>query len=99
MKISPIRWPTVLALSILLTACVSGGMPPGAPHLSATECRDLTALKSNAPPTHARNMSELSALRKAGYDPSPFFDPYYPDDLQQAQRLVDHWYASECRPT
>ena len=37
-------------------------------------------------------------LRKAGYDPSPFWDdPYYPEDLQAAQRLVDYWYRTNAR--
>ncbi|CAD6556781.1 hypothetical protein LMG28727_06194 [Paraburkholderia kirstenboschensis] len=39
-----------------------------------------------------------AALRKAGYDPSPWYDdPYYPDDLQAAQRLVDYWFQTECQ--
>ncbi len=47
----------------------------------------------------AQHQVELGALRKAGYDPSPFYDdPYYPDDLQQAQRLVDYWFQTECAP-
>jgi hypothetical protein len=45
-----------------------------------------------------QHQSELSALRKAGYDPSPWYDdPYYPDDLQAAQRLVDYWFQTECQ--
>jgi hypothetical protein len=66
-------------------------------HLSALQCRDLAALKSNAPPTPERNSSELAALRKAGYDPSRWFDPYYPEDLQAAQLEVDCWFQAECR--
>ncbi|MBC8743052.1 DUF4148 domain-containing protein, partial [Paraburkholderia sp. UCT31] len=38
------------------------------------------------PPTPERSRSELAALRKAGYDPSPWFDPHYPEDPQAAQR-------------
>jgi hypothetical protein len=46
----------------------------------------------------AQHQSELAALRKAGYDPSPWFDdPYYPDDLQAAQRQVDYWFQTECQ--
>ena len=103
MKNSPKVWPilSALMLALSLAGCVMGGMPAGAqagaPHLSATQCRDLTAIKSNAPPTHERNMSELAALKAAGYDPSPWFDPYYPEDLQQAQRLVDQWYQEDCQ--
>jgi len=85
------------ALTLLLTACVVGGVPQSGPHLSPTECRDLAALKTNAPPTKAQRQSELSALRKAGYDPSPWNDdPNYPDDLHAAQQLVDHWFQTEC---
>ncbi|QXE07264.1 DUF4148 domain-containing protein [Paraburkholderia sprentiae WSM5005] len=85
------------ALGILLAGCVAGGVPYAGPHLTSTECRDLAALKTNAPPTMAQHQSELAALRKAGYDPSPWSDdPYYPDDLQAAQRLVDYWFQTEC---
>jgi hypothetical protein len=46
----------------------------------------------------AQHHSELAALRKAGYDPSPWYDdPYYPDDIQAAQRLVDYWFQTECQ--
>ena len=46
----------------------------------------------------AEHQSELAALRKAGYDPSPWSDdPYYPDDLQAAQHLVDYWFETECQ--
>lgn len=87
------------ALALLLTGCVAGGVPQSGPHLSPTECRDLAALRTNAPPTRARLLSEVTALRKAGYDPSPWNDdPYYPDDLQAAQRLVDYWFETECQP-
>ncbi|SAK88538.1 hypothetical protein AWB80_06169 [Caballeronia pedi] len=82
---------------ISLAGCATGGMSANGRHLSETQCRDLTALRSNAPPTPERNRSELAALRAAGYDPSRFYDPYYPDDLQAAQRQVDRWYQSECR--
>ena len=87
------------ALVILLAGCAVGVMPPttGA-HLTPTECRDLAALRTNAPPTMAEHQSELGALRKAGYDPSPWNDPYYPEDLHAAQRLVDYWFQTECQP-
>lgn len=92
---------TLTALALLLAGCVAGvagGMPQSGRHLSPTECRDLAALRSNAPPTMAEHQSELAALRKAGYDPSPWNDdPYYPDDLQAAQRLVDYWFQTECQ--
>ncbi|WP_028207433.1 DUF4148 domain-containing protein [Paraburkholderia nodosa] len=93
--------PTLTALALLLAGCAVGGVPQSAPqsgpHLSPTECRDLAALRSNAPPTMAQHQSELAALRKAGYNPSPWYDdPYYPDDLQAAQRLVDYWFNTEC---
>ena len=88
---------TLAALALLLTGCAAGGVPQSGPHLSPTECRDLAALKTNAPPTMAQHQSEVAALRKAGYDPSPWDDPYYPDDLQAAQRLVDHWFDTECK--
>ncbi|HVW52852.1 MAG TPA: DUF4148 domain-containing protein [Trinickia sp.] len=87
---------TVFAL--LLTGCVAAGAPQSGPHLTSTECRDLAALRSNAPPTMAEHRSELMALRKAGYDPSPLYDdPYYPEDLEAAQRVVDYWFETECQ--
>lgn len=96
----------LLPLACLLTGCVIGQMPPpGAGvlppgrHLTDVECRDLAALKTNTNPTMAQHQVELGALRKAGYDPSPFWDdPYYPEDLQYAQRLVDYWFRTECPP-
>jgi hypothetical protein len=91
-------WWVGSTIALLLTGCVTSGspLPPGR-YLSDSECRDLTALKSNTSPTFGENQSELSALRKAGYDPSPWYDPYYPEDLQVAQQRVDYWYQTECR--
>ncbi|BFG79008.1 hypothetical protein PTKU46_70410 [Paraburkholderia terrae] len=89
---------TLAALALLLTGCATGGVPQSGPHLSPTECRDLAALRTNAPPTRAQQQSELSALRKAGYNPSPWNDdPKFPEDLHAAQRLVDHWFETECK--
>jgi hypothetical protein len=89
-------WAALPALALSLAGCAAGGMQGGATHLSATQCSDLTELRNNAPRTHQRNLSELAALREAGYDPSRWFDPYYPEDLQNAQRQVDRWYQEEC---
>ncbi|MEX3914947.1 DUF4148 domain-containing protein [Paraburkholderia sp. BR10872] len=95
--------PTLTALALLLAGCaigVSQSVQQSGPHLSPTECRDLAALRSNAPPTMAQHQSELAALRKAGYNPSPWYDdPYYPDDLQAAQHVVDYWFNTECHPS
>jgi hypothetical protein len=89
---------TLTALAFLLAGCAAGGVPQSGPHLSPTECRDLAALRSNAPPTKAQHQSELAALRKAGYNPSPWNDdPNFPEDLHAAQRLVDHWFETECQ--
>lgn len=97
MKYLPRNHSTLAALVLLLTGCAVSSVPQSGPHLSPTECRDLASLRSNAPPTMAQHQSELAALRKAGYDPSPWNDdPYYPDDLQAAQRLVDYWFETEC---
>ncbi|WP_250479664.1 MULTISPECIES: DUF4148 domain-containing protein [unclassified Caballeronia] len=89
------------ASATLLAGCVAvGEMPPPGRYLTDRECHDLTALRTNANPTMAEHQSELAALRKAGYDPPPFWDdPYYPEDLQAAQRLVDYWYRMECAPS
>ncbi|GAB2453403.1 DUF4148 domain-containing protein [Cupriavidus yeoncheonensis] len=81
--------------AILLAGCAAGGTPEHAAHLSATQCRDLAALKSNAPITPERNRSELAALEKAGYNPARR-DPFYPNDLLAAQRQVDRWHQAEC---
>jgi hypothetical protein len=99
MKTSPGLSPMLCAWALLLAlaGCAAGGAQEGAAHLSATQCRDLTALRNHAPPTHERNESELAALRMAGYDPSRFYDPYYPDDLQAAQRQIDRWYQADCQ--
>ena len=64
------------------------------------ECRDLTEIRNKAPVTHERNISEVAALEKAGYHPGSFNDdPYYPADLEAAQRQVDIWYETECPQT
>jgi hypothetical protein len=97
MKNLPKLWPMLSALAVCLAGCAVGGTPEGGAHLSATQCSDLTALRNNAPITRERNRSQLAALEEAGYDPSSRFDPYYPNDLQAAQRQVDRWYQAECQ--
>jgi hypothetical protein len=97
MKLSPRTRLTLSALALSLAGCAAGGGQQGASHLSATQCRDLTELRQNAPPSQQRNRSELAALEAAGYDPSRFFDPHYPDDLHAAQRQVDIWYQTDCQ--
>jgi hypothetical protein len=93
-------WPMLPALVLCLAACSTGGTQAGTrPHLTATQCRDLTDMRNRAPVTHERNMSELAALEEAGYHPGWLFDPYYPADLQAAQRQVDIWYRTECQQT
>jgi hypothetical protein len=89
---------TLAALALLLTGYAAAGAPHSGPHLTSTECHDLAATKSNAPRTRSQHRSELSALSKAGYNPSPWHDdPNYPADLHAAQRLVDHWFETECK--
>jgi hypothetical protein len=97
MKNSLTTLPMLLVSACTLAGCVTGGTttPEGSPHLSATQCSDLAALKNNGGATRERNRSELAALRAAGYDPLRF-DPYYPNDLEAAQRQVDRWYQQEC---
>ncbi len=100
MKNLPKTWPMLAALAFLLAGCAAGGVQQGArTHLSPTQCRDLAAIRNNAPVTHEQNLSELAALEEAGYHPSWGFDPYYPDDFQAAQRQVDRWYKLECQQT
>jgi len=89
---------TLAALALLMTGYAAAGVPHSGPHLTPTECRDLAATKSNAPRTRSQHRSELSALSKAGYNPSPWHDdPNYPADLHAAQRRVDHWFETECK--
>jgi hypothetical protein len=64
--------------------------------LGATQCRALTEIRNKAPVTRERNMHELAALEQAGYHPEWSVDPYYPADLQAAQRQVDIWYQAAC---
>jgi hypothetical protein len=88
-----------IASACLLAGCAVGEMLPPGRHLSDIECRDLAALRANKNTTMVEHQVELGALRKAGYDPSPFWDdPYYPQDVQDAQRLVDYWFQTECIP-
>lgn len=87
------------ALAVLVPSYAAAGVPDSGPHLTPTECRDLAATKSNAPRTRSQHRSEISALSKAGYSPSPWHDdPNYPADLHAAQRRVDHWFETECKP-
>lgn len=98
METLPRKCLTLAGLALLLTGCAAAGAPQSGPHLSPTECSDLAALRSNPSPSKAQRQSELSALRKAGYNPSPWSDdPNYPDDLNAAQRLVDHWFQTDCQ--
>ncbi|MDR5740779.1 MULTISPECIES: DUF4148 domain-containing protein [unclassified Caballeronia] len=97
MKIAFITSLTLCALIPALAGCAASGSPADAGRLSATECRDLIALRDHAPPTPERKRSELTALRKAGYDPSKWYDPYYPDDLQMAQRRIARWLQTDCQ--
>ncbi|MGA7781899.1 MAG: hypothetical protein WCA85_29890 [Paraburkholderia sp.] len=97
MKNSPRIWPALPALVLSLAGCAAGGISQSPAPLSAAQCRDLAALRNNGSPTPERNRSELAALRKAGYDPSRRYDPYYPEDLQAAQRQVDLWYQAQCQ--
>lgn len=100
MDIATTTRPMLAVLVLSLAGCATGGMQGATQsHLSATQCRDLTALRNKAPATHERSMSELSALRSAGYHPEWRFDPYYPADLEAAQRQVDIWYRTECTQT
>ncbi|CAD6553917.1 DUF4148 domain-containing protein [Paraburkholderia metrosideri] len=98
MKTSLKIGPSLSALVLSLAGCSAAGTSQGAPHLSATQCADLTAIRNGAPPTRGQNLSQLAALRAAGYDPSIRFDPHYPEDLHAAQRQVDLWYQAECQP-
>jgi hypothetical protein len=85
-----------IALAIALGACSIGNM--GASYstpFSSAQCRDLTAIRRNAPVTREQNMTELAALEAAGYHPGWSFDPYYPADLEAAQRKVDLRYTAE----
>ncbi|WP_233838398.1 DUF4148 domain-containing protein [Paraburkholderia sp. ZP32-5] len=85
------------AVAFSIAGCAAGGGENASnAHLSAAQCRDLTALRNNAPLTRERNASEMAALEKAGYHPGWIDDPYYPDDLQAAQHQVDLWYRQDC---
>ena len=97
MQIATKTRPMLAVLVLSLSGCTTGGMQGAAQsHLSATQCRDLTELRNKAPATHERSMSELAALRTAGYHPEWRFDPYYPADLEAAQRQINIWYQTEC---
>ncbi|MBT2794581.1 DUF4148 domain-containing protein [Paraburkholderia strydomiana] len=87
-------------LVVVLAGCAAGDVNRASQsHLSAVQCRDLTAIRNKAPASHERSMSELAALRAAGYHPEWRFDPYYPADLEAAQRQVNTWYVKECTTT
>jgi hypothetical protein len=101
LKLRPMLNASML-MSMLVSAlagCAAGGgaQQSARTHLSPTQCRDLTALRNKEPTTRERNLSQLAALEAAGYNPGLGFDPYYPADLQAAQKRVDQWYATDCQ--
>ncbi|HEY4351555.1 MAG TPA: DUF4148 domain-containing protein [Paraburkholderia sp.] len=101
LKLRPMLAVSVFA-SVLVSAlagCAAGGgtQQDSRTHLSPTQCQDLTALRNKEPLTRERNLSQLAALEAAGYNPNWGFDPYYPADLQAAQKKVDQWYATDCQ--
>lgn len=54
MRRAPGVWLVFAAPVLLLAGCAAGGSPYAGPHLSPTECRDLAAFRTNAPPTTAQ---------------------------------------------
>ena len=89
---------SLLCPVLLLAGCANGGMEPGRrAHLTALQCRELTATKNGAPATRERNMGELAALEQAGYHPERSLEPNYPTDLQAAQWQVGVWFQEECK--
>ncbi|MBB5471258.1 hypothetical protein HDG32_007416 [Paraburkholderia sp. CI2] len=99
MKNSPRIWPALPALILSLARWLRCGR-----HIAKLAAIKRCAMprpgraqeqRPSLPPERSR--SELAALRKAGYDPSPWFDPHYPEDAQAAQRQVDRWYQAECQ--
>ncbi|MGF6856315.1 hypothetical protein OKW29_005226 [Paraburkholderia sp. CI3] len=52
MKNSPRIWPALPALILSLAGCAAGGISQSLPPLNAAQCRDLAALRNNAPPSH-----------------------------------------------
>ncbi len=91
-------WPMLCVIAPVLAACAAGSVEAGTQrHLSATQCSDLTAIRGGFPITRGSNMSELAALEQAGYHPEWSLDPFYPADLEAAQRQVSIWYEVDCR--
>lgn len=51
--------------------------------------------QNNQPLTRAQVRAELVELEKAGYRPALGLDPYYPDDIQAAERKVAAQHAAK----
>jgi len=81
---------TLTAFALLLAGCAAGSVPQSGQHWRTTECCDLTALRSNAPPTKAQHQSGLAALRRAGDNPSPWNDhPNFSADVFRGISIVN----------
>ncbi|WP_028225539.1 DUF4148 domain-containing protein [Paraburkholderia ferrariae] len=53
--------------------------------------------QENQPLTRAQVRAQLVELEQAGYRPSLGFDPYYPDDIQAAERKVAAQHAAQAQ--
>jgi len=69
--------------------------------LTARECNDYPFKSVTGQVTQAQLKRELSELESVGYQPGPADDDSYPEtspDLQQAEKLLQAKYVSDCAP-
>ncbi|MBN3724611.1 DUF4148 domain-containing protein [Burkholderia sp. Ac-20379] len=67
-----------------------------APVMTAQECHSYKASRANRPLTRADVVGNLDALEAAGYTPARGNDPYYPDDIQAAEKKLARMEVKDC---
>jgi hypothetical protein len=65
-----------------------------AEHLTQQQCTSYPFIRDHAP-THADLMRELAELEGEGYSTGDD-NNYYPDGIQQAEKLLQNDYAHDC---
>ncbi|MBR8396679.1 DUF4148 domain-containing protein [Burkholderia cepacia] len=66
-----------------------------APHLTPQECNAYPFVHTQREVTHADLVRELIELEQVGYNPA-HSGPYYPDDLDEANRRLATEYRTDC---
>ena len=66
--------------------------------LTPQECKDYPFVAQRGELTRYQVLEELKELEAVGYRPSMANDPYYPVDIEKAQKRLWAEYARDCTP-